>query len=183
MGFDALVATRFRASVEGCVSSIEEEHARRGDDGWTREVTTRLMMGGECVMVSGNMVGGVCSDKRGGNIMLRVGKHQHDDAMCIPGIVECTYFPNKPSFGGGFVYIDVAGMGLAAKDVDEATTRALDEMTMLAVDHAASLPVKSQGDKRKRAPSKPSKPSKQSKQSGGEETRVSKANPAKRRRR
>jgi hypothetical protein len=62
-------------------------------------------------MLNGHMVGGVCSDAKGGNIMLRVGKDRAPEALKMRGVIENTFFAGKPGWGG-FVYVNVQALGL-----------------------------------------------------------------------
>ena len=139
MPFDPVVATVFRASVEGCISALQEAGALKTSPA----VTTRLMMGGECVMIGGNMVGGVCSQAKGGDIILRVGKEQHEHALSLPNINECDFTGRKMN---GFVKIDVAGLGLdklkKPESISAKLQQKLDSLVMLGTDFASSLPVK-----------------------------------------
>jgi len=136
---------RFLTSVRSCAQSIDDERERRGEgDADAMRITTRLMMGGECVMLNGHMVGGVCSDAKGGNVMLRVGKDRAPEALKMRGVIENTFFAGKPGWGG-FVYVDVEALGLKDEKVSADNLQALDEATMLAVELASALPEKDSG--------------------------------------
>ena len=149
MPFDANVAMRFLQSARAMCASVDAERERRGQSVEALSVTTRAMFGGECVMVNGHMIGGVCSNGKGGNIMLRVGKTRVEEALTMRGVVEQTYFAGKPNWGG-FVYVDVEALGLRERDAKGDSISALDEATMLAVELAAAAPEKDTGGTKKR---------------------------------
>ena len=150
MPFNALAASRFLTAVRACAASVDEERERKGERADATRVTTKLMMGGECVLVNGNMVGGVCSDAKGGNVMLRVGKERTSEALKMRGVIENTFFRGKPGWGG-FVYVDVGALGLRDERASADALRALDEATMLAVELASTLPEKDVGATKKRS--------------------------------
>ena len=149
MPFNARAASRFLTSVRACASSVDDERERAGERADATRVETKLMMGGECVLVNGHMVGGVCSDARGGNVMLRVGKARASEALRMRGVIENTFFAGKPGWGG-FVYVDVGALGLRDERVSADALRALDEATMLAVELVLALPAKDAGGTKKR---------------------------------
>jgi hypothetical protein len=150
MPFNALAASRFLTSVRACASIVDEAREREDERADAMRVTTKLMMGGECVLVNGNMVGGVCSDAKGGNVMLRVGKERTNEALKMRGVIENTYFQGKVGWGG-FVYVDVGALGLRDERASADALRALDEATMLAVELVSTLPEKDVGGTKKRA--------------------------------
>ena len=150
MPFNALAASRFLTSVRACASSVDDERERKGEHADAMRVTTKLMMGGECVLLNGNMVGGVCSDAKGGNVMLRVGKERTSEALQMRGVIENTFFSGKPGWGG-FVYVDVGALGLRDERASTDALRALDEATMLAVELASALPEKDVSGAKKRS--------------------------------
>eukprot|EP00750_Incisomonas_marina_P032074 INCI8814.1.p1 GENE.INCI8814.1~~INCI8814.1.p1 ORF type:complete len:233 (+),score=47.72 INCI8814.1:324-1022(+) len=175
MPYNPAIASAFLSSVRGCLAALAEEDENKGK-GKSKyadlDVSAKRMMGGECVMVGGNMVGGVCSLAKGGDIILRVGKEQYEDALTNSVLRKCN-FTGRPM--KGFVTADVTALGLRGlNDPEDATAKQLqqlDGLVMMAVDFAASLPPKSGSKPRKRpaaaapkakkskASEKPTKPS------------------------
>jgi len=69
MAYDEALAQRLRNGLKG-----------------TRGVTEKKMMGGLCVLVNGNMLGGVDRAKDGSDrFMFRVGKDNEAEALARPG--------------------------------------------------------------------------------------------------
>ncbi len=75
---------------------IRQTFGPRGD------VIEKRMFGGLCFMVSGNMCVGVTQ----GRLMVRVGKHDYDDAMSQRH-AQAMDFTGKPMMG--FVFVDPEG--------------------------------------------------------------------------
>lgn len=151
MPYNPAIASAFLSSVRGCLAALSEEAETKGK-GQSKyadlDVSAKRMMGGECVMVGGNMVGGVCSLAKGGDIILRVGKEQYEAALTNPVLSECN-FTGRPM--KGLVTADVKALGLRGlKDPEAATAKQLqllDGLVMMAVDYAVSLPPKSSASK------------------------------------
>ena len=147
MPYNPSIASAVLPSVRGCPAALSEETEtkRKGQSKYADlDVSAKRMMGGECVLVGGNMVGGVCSFAKGGDIILRVGKEQYEAVLSNPVLSECK-FTGRPM--KGFVAADVKALGWRGlKDPEDATAQQLqllDGLVMMAVDYAASLPPKS----------------------------------------
>ncbi len=87
-------------------------------------LSEKKMMGGACIMLNGNMIGGADRSKEGeGRFLIRVGKDQTEEALALPG-AQVTEMGGRRM--GGFVTVgevacDDAGLrdfvGLALKFV------------------------------------------------------------------
>ncbi len=88
------------------------------------------MMGGVCLMVDGNMLGGADRQKDGaGRFMFRVGKDNEAEALSRPGAVPLEQGGKRM---GGMVFVDEA-----ARDAD-----ALKKWVALALSFVGALPPK-----------------------------------------
>ena len=109
---------------EGLAQRIRETLADRQDI--RLEIVEKKMFGGIAFMVGGNMSVGVVNDE----LMVRVGKEGHDDALARPHARPMD-FTGKPM--KGFVYVAAEGI---AEDED------LAGWVERGVSFASSLPVK-----------------------------------------
>lgn len=113
MPYDDACASRLRAALTGHPGISEKK-----------------MMGGLCVFLNGNMIGGVSGMKKGAPLfMFRVGKPNVEAARALPG-------GEAVNLGGrsmpGFFHVD-------GEDLDDG---AFNAWLGLALSHAASLPEK-----------------------------------------
>jgi TfoX/Sxy family transcriptional regulator of competence genes len=94
-------------------SEILAEQLRDGL-GSVEGVSEKKMMGGLCLMVNGNMVGGVDRTKDGRDrFMFRVGKDNQAEALERPG-AEAVEMGGRRM--GGFVFVDADACDQAALD-------------------------------------------------------------------
>jgi hypothetical protein len=92
MAYDEALAQRLRDDLRG-VEGVGEKR----------------MMGGLCVLVNGNMLGGVNRTKAGvDRFMFRVGKDNEAEALRRPG---ATIVDMGGKRFGGFVYVDAGACG------------------------------------------------------------------------
>jgi hypothetical protein len=77
-----------------------------GDD---PNVSEKKMFGGICFMLNGNML---CGPTKEGDLMLRVGKERHEEALAKPHARKMD-FTGRPM--GGFVFVSPEGIGTKAK--------------------------------------------------------------------
>lgn len=113
MAYDDTLAQRFREGLRG----------RRG-------VSEKRMMGGLCLMVDGNMLGGVDKTKSGDDkFMFRVGKANEAAALRLPGASIVTMGGKRL---GGLIFVE-------AEACDD---RALQRWITLALGFVTSLPTK-----------------------------------------
>jgi TfoX/Sxy family transcriptional regulator of competence genes len=91
MAFDEALLQRVRVEL-------------RGVEG----VTEKRMMGGMCLLVNGNMLGGVDKTKSGEDrLMFRIGKDQEAAALSRPGASIVDMGGRRM---GGFVFVDARGV-------------------------------------------------------------------------
>jgi TfoX/Sxy family transcriptional regulator of competence genes len=95
-------------------------------------ISERKMFGGLCFMTSGNMFAGIVGDE----LMARLPKEQHDEALARPGSRPMD-FTGRPMVG--FIFVDAAGI-----ESDAALASWLDQCYA----HAAALPAKQPGQKK-----------------------------------
>lgn len=96
----------------------------------TRGVTEKKMMGGLCVLVNGNMLGGVDRSKDGcDRFMFRVGKDNEAEALARPGATIVNMGGKRL---GGLVFVD-------ADDCDD---KAMKAWLKLALGFVSKLPKK-----------------------------------------
>ena len=89
MAYDEKLAQRFRDSLRD-----------------TKGVTEKRMMGGLCLLVNGNMLGGVDKAKSGRDrFMFRVGKDNEADALSRPGVSIVDMGGKRL---GGLVFVEAA---------------------------------------------------------------------------
>ena len=106
MAYDEEMAYRIRAALAG-----------------QEGVTERKMFGGLAFMVNGHMCCGLAK----GDLMVRVGPEQHEEALAQPHAREMD-FTGRPM--KGFVYVDSAGYG-SDKDLQAWIDRGLAFVTSL----------------------------------------------------
>jgi hypothetical protein len=95
-----------------------------------RGVSERRMMGGLCLLVNGNMIGGVDRTKDGADrFMFRVGKVNEAKALARPGATAVEMGGRR---FGGFVFVDAKACA----------SRALAAWIAMAVGHVRTLPKK-----------------------------------------
>jgi hypothetical protein len=95
-----------------------------------RGVSERRMMGGLCLLVNGNMIGGVDRTKDGADrFMFRVGKENEAKALARPGATAVEMGGRR---FGGFVFVDAKACA----------SRALTAWIAMALGHVRTLPKK-----------------------------------------
>jgi len=110
-----------------------EALAQRFRDGLkvARGVTEKRMMGGLCLLVNGNMLGGVDKTKSGRDrFMFRVGKDKEAEALTRPGASIVDMGGKRL---GGLIFVD-------AEDCDQAALKA---WIAMALKFVRQLPKKS----------------------------------------
>ncbi len=113
MAYDGEMAARFGRYLEGLP-----------------DVSEKMMMGGCCFFINGNMVGGADRSKSGEKrFMFRVGKDNVDAADALPCGEAMVQGGRKMS---GFYFVN-------AEDTDDQIIR---DWVALAVSHAMTLPAK-----------------------------------------
>jgi hypothetical protein len=113
MAYDEALAQRLRDALRG-----------------VRGVSEKRMMGGLCVLVSGNMLGGVDRTKGGADrFMFRVGKANEAKALARPGASAVEMGGRR---FGGFVFVDA----------EVCTPRALTAWVAMALGYVKTLPKK-----------------------------------------
>jgi TfoX/Sxy family transcriptional regulator of competence genes len=113
VAYDEALASRFRAALRG-----------------VRGVSEKRMMGGLCLLVNGNMVGGVDRARDGADrFMFRVGKDNEAKALARPGASAVEMGGRR---FGGFVFVDAKAC----------TPRPLAAFVALALGYVKTLPRK-----------------------------------------
>ena len=88
------------------------------------------MMGGLCLLVNGNMIGGVDQTKAGaGRFMFRVGKENEGKSLARPGASAVEMGGRR---FGGFIFVDA----------EACTPRALTAWVAVALGYVKTLPRK-----------------------------------------
>jgi|SoiMethySBSTD1v2_1073268.scaffolds.fasta_scaffold1140288_2 TfoX/Sxy family transcriptional regulator of competence genes len=112
--------------------AYDEAHAQRFRDALrgVKGVSEKPMMGGLCLLVNGNMLGGVDRTKGGtGRFMFRVGKQNESKALARPGASAVEMGGRRI---GGFVFVEA----------EACTPRALTDWIALALGYVQTLPGK-----------------------------------------
>jgi TfoX N-terminal domain len=112
--------------------AYDEAQAQRLRDALrgVRGVSEKRMMGGLCLLVNGNMIGGVDQTKDGTDrFMFRVGKGNEAKALTRPG--ASTVEMGGRRFGG-FIFVDA----------EACTPRALTAWVAMALGYVKTLPKK-----------------------------------------
>lgn len=113
MAYDETIAQRFRDGLQG-----------------VNGITEKRMMGGLCLLLNGNMLGGVDQARSGRDrFMFRVGKDNEAKALCRPGAS----------------IVDMGGKrlgGLVFVEADACDQAALKEWIAMALGFVARLPRK-----------------------------------------
>lgn len=113
MAYDEAIAQRFRDGLRG-----------------VKGITEKRMMGGLCLLLNGNMLGGVDRAKSGGDrFMFRVGKDNEAKALCRPGASIVDMGGRRI---GGFVFVEA----------DACDRAALEDWIAMAVGFVTRLPKK-----------------------------------------
>jgi hypothetical protein len=113
VAYDEALAQRFRAALHG-----------------VRGVSERRMMGGLCMSVDGNMIGGVDRTKQGARrFMFRVGKENEAEALARPGASAVEMGGRRL---GGFVFVEARAC----------SSRALTAWVAMALGYVRTLPKK-----------------------------------------
>jgi TfoX/Sxy family transcriptional regulator of competence genes len=113
MPVDESLSYRFRSHVEGL-------------DG----LSEKKMMGADCFLFQGNMIGGAWREKSGaGKFLFRVGKGNIDRALAVTGCYQLVQGGRKM---GGFIILDE----------DEASDDRFSALISIALGHVFSLPAK-----------------------------------------
>ena len=91
----------------------------------------KRMMGGICFMLNGNMLGGADRHQqtRAGRFMLRIGKHNEQQALKMPGVTSVEQGGRKM---GGMIFIDA----------DSQADAQLNDLMKLALSNVRQLPPK-----------------------------------------
>jgi TfoX/Sxy family transcriptional regulator of competence genes len=113
VAYDEALAQRFRDALRG-IKGVSEKH----------------MMGGLCLLVNGNMIGGIDRTKDGADrFMFRVGKANEAKALARPGASAVEMDGRR---FGGFVFVDA----------EACASRALAAWVAMALGYVRTLPKK-----------------------------------------
>jgi TfoX/Sxy family transcriptional regulator of competence genes len=113
VAYDEALAQRFRDTLRG-----------------VRGVSEKRMMGGLCLLMNGNMIGGVDRTKDGADrFMFRVGKENEAKALARPGASAVEMGGRRFS---GFVFVDARACN----------SRALTAWVAMALGYVRTLPKK-----------------------------------------
>lgn len=113
VAYDEALAQRFRDALRGI-----------------KGVSEKRMMGGLCLLVNGNMIGGVDRTKVGADrFMFRVGKENEAKALARPGASAVEMGGRR---FGGFVFVDA----------EACAPRALSTWVAMALGYVRTLPKK-----------------------------------------